>query len=540
MATYKTKIDIDTENYKKNKSEMISLVKKMDEIKGRAEKISERRRPRFIERGQLTPRERLSALIDQEMPFVELYNMISYLVDDENHGTSIPGGSIIAGIGFVSGVRCLVFVDDSGINAGALTAKSIDKALGCLDISMKQKLPFIHLVESAGINLMNYTVEFWARTGGMFNGLAKLSAAGIPTIAVLHGLSTAGGAYQPGMSDYVVGVKKNGMAALAGPALLKAATGQIADNEELGGSEMHARVTGLVEYLADDDSQALEITRDIVEKLDWNSKCEKRREVSFSKPIYDASEIAGVVPVDYRIPYEVREVIARIVDGSDFIDFKPMYGVSTVCVQAKIHGQSCGIIGNNGPIDPNGATKAAQFIQLCGQSKIPLIFFSNTTGFMVGKQSEQLGIIKHGSKMIQAVSNVDVPKITFYIGASFGAGNYAMCGYAYEPDFLFSWPNSVTGVMGGEQAAKTMEQVMVASAKRKGIKSDEEKMKKQVKEITEYYNSQSDAFCTSGRGLDNGIIDPRDTRKILGFILETCWEKSHRKLASNTFGIARM
>ena len=540
MAIYKSTINIDTENFEKNKSEMISLVNKMHDIKSRAEKISERRRPRFIERGQLTPRERLFALLDPEMPFVELYNMISYLVDDENHGTSIPGGSIIAGIGFVCGVRCLVFVDDSGINAGALTAKSIDKALGCLDISMKQKLPFIHLVESAGINLMNYTVEFWARTGGMFNGLAKLSAAGIPTIAVLHGLSTAGGAYQPGMSDYVVGVKKNGMAALAGPALLKAATGQIADNEELGGSEMHARVTGLVEYLVDDDNQAIEITRDIVEKLDWNSKCEKRREVSFSKPIYDASEIAGVVPVNYRMPYEVREVIARIVDGSDFIDFKPMYGVSTVCIQAKIYGHSCGIIGNNGPIDPNGATKAAQFIQLCGQSKIPLIFFSNTTGFMVGKQYEQLGMIKHGSKMIQAVSNVDVPKITFYIGASFGAGNYAMCGYAYEPDFLFSWPNSVTGVMGGEQAAKTMEQVMVASANRKGIKSDEVKMKKQVKEITEYYNSQSDAFCTSGRGLDNGIIDPRDTRKILEFILQTCWEKSHRKLSQNTFGIARM
>lgn len=540
MAIYKSTINIGTENFEKNKSEMILLVNKMHDIKSRAEKISERRRPRFIERGQLTPRERLFALLDPEMPFVELYNMISYLVDDENHGTSIPGGSIIAGIGFVGGVRCLVFVDDSGINAGALTAKSIDKALGCLDISMKQKLPFIHLVESAGINLMNYTVEFWARTGGMFNGLAKLSAAGIPTIAVLHGLSTAGGAYQPGMSDYVVGVKKNGMAALAGPALLKAATGQVADNEELGGSEMHARVTGLVEYLADDDSQAIEITRDIVEKLDWNSKCEKRRDVSFSKPIYDASEIAGVVPVNYRMPYEVRELIARIVDGSDFIDFKPMYGVSTVCIQAKIYGHSCGIIGNNGPIDPNGATKAAQFIQLCGQSKIPLIFFSNTTGFMVGKQYEQLGMIKHGSKMIQAVSNVDVPKITFYIGASFGAGNYAMCGYAYEPDFLFSWPNSVTGVMGGEQAAKTMEQVMVASANRKGIKSDEVKMKKQVKEITEYYNSQSDAFCTSGRGLDNGIIDPRDTRKILEFILQTCWEKSRRKLSPNTFGIARM
>ncbi len=540
MASYKTKINIETDNFEKNKSEMISLVEKLDEIKSRAEKISERRRPRFIERGQLTPRERLSSLIDSDMPFIELYNMISYLVDDDNRGTSVPGGSIIAGIGFVSGVRCLIFVDDSGINAGALTAKSIDKALGCLDISMKQKLPFIHLVESAGINLMNYTVEFWARTGGMFNGLAKLSAAGIPTIAVLHGLSTAGGAYQPGMSDYVVGVKKNGMAALAGPALLKAATGQIADNEELGGSEMHARITGLVEYLADDDSQAIKITRDIIEKLDWNSKCEKRKEVSYSKPEYDTNEIAGVVPIDYRTPYEVREVISRIVDASDFIDFKPMYGVSTVCVQAKIYGHSCGIIGNNGPIDPNGATKAAQFIQLCGQSKMPLIFFSNTTGFMVGKQSEQLGMIKHGAKMIQAVSNVDVPKITFYIGASFGAGNYAMCGYAYEPDFLFSWPNAVTGVMGGEQAAKTMEQVMIASAKRKGLKSDENKMKKQVEEITDYYNSQSDAFCTSGRGLDNGIIDPRETRKILGFLLETCWESNHRKLSPNTFGIARL
>ena len=249
MAAYKSKINIEEKNFEKNKSDMILLVDKMHDIQSRAEKISERRRPRFIERGQLTPRERLSVLLDPGKPFVELYNMISYLVDDDNRGTSIPGGSIIAGIGFVSGVRCLVFVDDSGINAGALTAKSIDKALGCLEISMKQKLPFIHLVESAGINLMNYTVEFWARTGGMFHGLAKLSAAGIPTIAVLHGLSTAGGAYQPGMSDYVVGVKKNGMAALAGPALLKAATGQVADNEELGGSEMHARVTGLVEYL---------------------------------------------------------------------------------------------------------------------------------------------------------------------------------------------------------------------------------------------------------------------------------------------------
>ena len=540
MAVFKSKINNKSDVFSKNKSEFSELIKKMEDIYGRAEKVSERRRQKFIDRGQLTPRERLSKILDQDTAFIELFNMISYLVDDDNYDTSISGGSIIAGIGFISGVRCLVFVDDSGINAGALTAKSIDKALGCLNISLRQKLPFIHLVESSGINLMNYTVEFWSNTGGMFYGLAKLSAAGIPTIAVLHGLSTAGGAYQPGMSDYVIGVKKNGMAALAGPALLKAATGEIALNEELGGSEMHARVTGLVEYLADDDEHALRIVRDLIDKIDWNTKILKREPILYEEPIYDTKELIGIVSVDYKVPYDVRELIARIVDGSDFIDFKAEYGVSTVCVQTKINGYSCGIIGNNGPIDPNGATKSAQFIQLCDQSDIPLIFLSNTTGFMVGKQTEQLGMIKHGSKLIQAVSNVKVPKITLNVGASFGAGNYAMCGKAYEPDFIFSWPNAKIGVMGGEQAAKTMEQVMISSAERKGTNIDETKLKSQLTEITEKYNSQSDAFVTSGRGLDYGLINPIDTRKILGFLLETFWESKHRATKPNSFGIARM
>ena len=540
MAVFKSKIDNKSDAFSKNKSEFSELIKKMEDIYGRAEKVSERRRQKFIERGQLTPRERLSKILDKDTAFIELFNMISYLVDDDNYDTSISGGSIIAGIGFISGVRCLVFVDDSGINAGALTAKSIDKALGCLNISLRQKLPFIHLVESSGINLMNYTVEFWSNTGGMFYGLARLSAAGIPTIAVLHGLSTAGGAYQPGMSDYVIGVKKNGMAALAGPALLKAATGEIALNEELGGSEMHARVTGLVEYLADDDEHALRIVRDLIDKIDWNTKILKREPILYEEPIYDTKELIGIVSVDYKVPYDVRELIARIVDGSDFIDFKAEYGVSTVCVQTKINGYSCGIIGNNGPIDPNGATKSAQFIQLCDQSDIPLIFLSNTTGFMVGKQTEQLGMIKHGSKLIQAVSNVKVPKITLNVGASFGAGNYAMCGKAYEPDFIFSWPNAKIGVMGGEQAAKTMEQVMISSAERKGTNIDETKLKSQLTEITEKYNSQSDAFVTSGRGLDYGLINPIDTRKTIGFLLETFWESKHRATKPNSFGIARM
>ena len=540
MAVYESKINTKSNKYLTNRAEMLALVQKLRDIESRSGELSERRRPRFEERGQLTPRERLSSLIDPNTEFVELYNMANYLVEDNNPETSIPGASMIVGIGFVNGIRSLVFVDDSGINAGASTSKSVEKALGCLNISLKQKLPFIHLVESAGANLMNYTVELWANGGGMFYGLARLSAAGIPTIAVLHGLSTAGGAYQPGMSDYVIGVKKNGMAALAGPALLRAATNEVANNEELGGSEMHATVSGLVEYLGDDDAHAIKITRDLIGRLDWNKNQDIQVKKEYNEPLYSADEIAGIVPLDYKKPYDMREVVARIVDSSDFIEFKPRYGFTTLCLQAEIHGQSCGIIGNNGPIDPNGATKAAQFFQLCDKSDIPLIFLNNVTGYMVGKKYEQAGMIKHGAKMIQAVSNVSVPKITLYIGASFGAGNYGMCGYAYEPDFIFSWPNAMTGVMGGKQAALTMRQVMIASAKRRKQNIDEEELNAKEKAITKHFDDQANAFYTSGRSLDQGIIDPRDTRKLLGFLLETCWEARNRTLKPNSFGIARM
>jgi geranyl-CoA carboxylase beta subunit len=395
-------------------------------------------------------------------------------------------------------------------------------------------------VESAGANLREYEVELWAGGGGMFYELARLSAAGIPTIAVLHGPSTAGGAYQPGMSDYVIGVRKNGMAALAGAALVHAATGEVADEQELGGVQMHATVTGLVEYLAEDDLEGIAMARDLVGRLDWNRRCPTAPPRRFAEPVLDPDEIAGVVPVDYKKPYDVREVVARIVDSSDFVDFKPRYGVSTVCAQARIFGQACGIIGNNGPIDPNGATKAAQFIQLCDQSGMPIVFLHNTTGYLVGTEYEQAGMIKHGSKMIQAVSNVRVPKITLYIGASFGAGNYGMAGYAYEPNFLFAWPNAVTGVMGGEQAAGTMDLVMRLSAKRRGQAVDEDKLAAQSRAIIGHFDRQSDAFYTSGRVLDQGIIDPRDTRKVLGFALETIWESKNRELRPNSFGVARM
>ena len=540
MNRFQSRLDIAADTYRANRDDMLGLVTRMRELERRAKDKSEQRRERFRQRGQLTPRERLAHLLDPGMPFLELYNMANYRVDDANPERSIPGASMLTGIGFVGGVRSLVFVDDSGINAGASTTKSVEKALGVLKIALEKKLPFIHLVESAGANLMAYTVELWAKGGGMFFGLARLSAAGIPTFVVLHGPSTAGGAYQPGMSDYVIGVRKNGMAALAGSALVKAATGEVSSDADLGGSDMHATVTGLVEYLAEDDRHGIEIARDLVERIGWNECCRSLPVRDFREPVYDAEEIAGLVPLDYRKQYDVRELIARIVDGSNFADFKPDYGVSTVCVQASVFGRPCALIGNNGPIDPAGATKAAQFVQLCDQAQMPLVFLSNTTGYMVGVDYEHAGMIKHGAKMIQAVSNARVPKITFYIGASFGAGNYGMCGYAYGPDFLFTWPNAMTGVMGGEQAAATMEQVMTNSAKRRGEEIDGDAMAAQKQAIARHFDGQSDAFYTSGHMLDMGMIDPRDTRKVLGFVLETCEEAKMRTVQPNAFGVARM
>jgi geranyl-CoA carboxylase beta subunit len=540
MSAFVSRINTTSDQFAKNKEDLLKLVEKMRALEKRAEAKSELRRPIFNKRGQLSPRERLSALLDPGLPFLELYNMASYLVDDPDPETTIPRASVTLGIGLVSGVRCMVFIDDAGINAGAATAKTVEKVLGCIEIALKQKLPFLHCVESSGANLLTYTVELWAHAGGMFAGLAKLSASGLPVITILHGASTAGGAYQPGLSDYVIGVKKNGMAMLAGAALVKAATGEDADDQELGGSEMHAITTGLVEYLAEDDTHGIELAREVVAGLNWNDNVILAALPSFDAPVYDTSEIAGVVPIDYRKPYDVREVAARLVDGSIIKEFKPDYGPATVCFQAKIFGQPVGILGNNGPIDPNGANKAAHFLQLMDQVGTPMIFLNNTTGFMVGAEYEHAGMIKHGSKMIQAVTNLHVPKLSFYIGASFGAGNYGMCGYAFDPDFLFTWPNAMTGVMGGEQASITMAQVARRTAERKGREVDEEKLAQQSAHIQHHFDKQSDAFYTSGHMLDHGMIDPRDTRKVIGFCLQTCREARVRVIRPNSFGVARL
>ncbi len=540
MTVFHSKINTGSEGYAQNRSEMLTLIEKLQVLNARGAEISARRKPRFDQRGQLLPRERLARLLDPGMPFLTIGNLTGYLVDTDDEDKSIPGSTTICGIGFIGGVRCMIVVDDSGIMAGTLTGSTGYKITRCEEIALQQKLPFVHLVESGGGDLIRYTVEGFSTGGMLFGNQAKLSKAGIPVISILHGSSTAGGAYMPGLSDYVIAVKNNGKAFLAGPPLLKAATGEIATEEELGGAEMHASVSGLAEYLAENDGQAVQMCRELIQRLHWNKDCERPTRGNFNAPVYDPDELAGVIPCDYRTPYDMRELVARVVDGSDFMDFKSRYGAATVCLQAEIFGLPCAILGNNGPITPDGATKATQFLQLCDQSNIPVLFFQNTTGYIVGTQSERAGMIKHGSKMIQAVTNLEVPRITLMTGASFGAGNYGMCGRHFHPDFLFTLPNAATGVMGGEQAAKTMSMVARGKAEAAGQEVDEDVIAQQEAYLTNLFDSQSSAFYTSGHHLDDGMIDPRDTRKTLGFLLETVWEKRHRSVRENSFGIARM
>ncbi|EEB77343.1 putative carboxyl transferase domain protein [marine gamma proteobacterium HTCC2148] len=540
MSIFKSKINTNSEGFRKNREDMMEHIQKLRELNSRGATISEKRRPRFEARGQLTPRERLARLLDPGMPFMSIGNIAGYLLDTDDPDKSVPGSTVMSGIGFIGGVRCIIVVDDSGIQAGSLTVAGGYRITRAEEIALEQQLPLVHLVESAGGDLIKYTVESFSNGGFLFGNLAKLSKAGIPVISILHGSSTAGGAYMPGLSDYVIAVKGNGRAFLAGPPLLKAATGEIANEEELGGAEMHANISGLTDYLAENDGQAVQMCRELIHRLRWNKSCNAPNRGHYLEPLYDPDEIAGVIPCDYRTPYDMRELVARIVDGSDFMDFKSRYGSATVCLQAEIFGLPVGIIGNNGPIDPDGANKATQFLQLCDQSDIPMVFLQNTTGYIVGTKSEQAGMIKHGAKMIQAVRNLEVPRITLMTGASFGAGNYGMCGRGYEPDFLYTFPQARMGVMGGEQAAKTMSMVARGKAEAAGQDVDENVIAQQEAYLANLFDSQSSAYYTSGHMLDDGMIDPRDSRKTLGFLLETVWEKRNRTVRENSFGIARV
>ena len=493
-------------------------------------------------RNQMLPRERLAMLLDRGAPFIELSSLAGFGMHDDDGKKDVCGGSSITGIGFVSGVRCMVYVHDSAIKGGAVPPMGVQKALRAQEIALENRLPMVTLAESAGANLQ-YQSELFVDGGRTFANQAKLSAAGLPQITVVHGSSTAGGAYVPGMSDYVIMVREKAKVFLAGPPLVKAATGEDANDEELGGADMHYTKTGLAEFIANDDAEAISHAREVMASLDWNEQVQAGKAATYDEPLYDVDELCGVVPPDYRKPYDCREIVARLVDGSDFTEFKSGYGSEIVAGTAAVMGHRVGIIGNNGPIYPAGSVKAAQFMQLCCQSQTPLLFLQNTTGFMVGKQVEEAGMVKHGSKMIQAVANASVPKITFLIGAAFGAGHYAMCGRSYDPRFIFAWPNNRVAVMGGEQAAGVMRIIAEQKFKKMGIEINEEVSEQldgagQV--IVDQIDRESTALFATARLWDDGIIDPRDSRRLLGRVLSVCQTADATHLTPNSFGVARL
>lgn len=536
MPILESNIDVQSQTFCEQREAQLAALAEIRKHERAVVQNSASKAAKFAKRGQLLPRERLARLLDPGAPFIELSSLAGFGMHDDNGKQSVSGGNNISGIGYVSGIRCVVGASDSAIKGGSIPPMGLRKSLRAQQIALENKLPLITLAESAGANLL-YQAEVFVDGGRVFANMARLSAAGIPQITVVHGSSTAGGAYLPGLSDYVIAVRGKAKVFLAGPPLVAAATGEQATDEQLGGAELHAQVTGTAEYLAENDAHALEMCRELMATLPWDRRANTPRQVR--PPRYDAEELLGIVPTDFRQPYDVREVIARIVDDSEFLEFKALYDQFTICGHATISGHRVGIIANNGPIYPAGATKAGQFIQLCCQSRTPIVYLQNTTGYMVGTDAEHGGMVKHGSKMIQAVANATVPQITLIIGASFGAGNYGMCGRAFNPRFLFAWPASRIAVMGGQQAAKVMEIITLAKFKRMGVEGDPQAIAAMTKVVRDQLERESHPLFATARIWDDGIIDPRDSRRVLTEALDMCREADGRTLAPNTFGVAR-
>ncbi len=516
---------------------MIALLEYVRSLEEKVQANSASMRPRFEQRGQILPRERVQYLLDPGSPFLELSTLAGLGMFDDDGVDQVNGGCVITGLGFVSGIRCVVIAHDSGIKGGVLVPIGVRKTIRAQQIAMENNLPVVYLIESGGGHLL-YQFESFSLGGELFKNLSMLSAAGLPQISVVHGSSTAGGAYLPGLSDYVIMVRNRAKVFLAGPPLLKAATGEIATDEELGGAELHSTVSGVSDYMVENDQEAIDCARRILAALDWGDRRLPNR--NFREPRYSHDELAGVVPVNFRQAYDVREVLARLLDDSEFHEFKANIGAATVCGQGAIEGIPVAVIGNNGPITAEGAAKGGQFIQLMCQANTPIIYLHNITGFMVGTDAERRGIVKHGAKMIQAVSNATVPQITLQIGASFGAGNYGMCGRAFDPRFIFSWPNNRVATMGGEQAAQIMTILAEEKATRKGLPIDKKALEASEQKLIDQFERESAALYTSARLFDDGIIDPRDSRKVLAFCLATCLEKDRAPLNSNTFGVGRL
>lgn len=486
---------------------------------------------RHHERGKLLARERIELLLDPDSPFLELSPLAAW-------GTEFPvGASTIVGIGVVSGVECLIVANDPTVRGGTSNPWTLRKGFRANDIAVQNRLPVISLVESGGADLPTQK-EVFIPGGRMFRDLTQLSAAGIPTIALVFGNSTAGGAYIPGMSDHVVMIKERSKVFLAGPPLVKMATGEESDDESLGGAEMHARKSGLADYFALDEQDAIRIGRSIVRRLNWQKRGPAPR-AEVIEPLEDPEELLGIVPSDLKIPFDPREVIARIVDGSDFDEFKPLYGSSLVTGWAELHGYPIGILANaRGVLFSEESQKATQFIQLANRSNTPLLFLHNTTGYMVGKEYEEGGMIKHGSMMINAVANSKVPHISILLGASYGAGHYGMCGRAFDPRFLFAWPSSKSAVMGGAQLAGVISIVGRAAAEARGQVFDEQADAGMRAMIENQIEAESLPMFLSGRLYDDGVIDPRDTRTVVGMCLSAIATAPIE--GTENFGVFRM
>ncbi len=535
MAVIKSKIDRQSTDFQANKDNMLELVSDLHNKIANIEKGGPGKyRDRHVKRGKLLARDRIRRLVDKGSAFLEFSQFAAYEVYD----TEVPAAGIITGIGRVSGLECVIVCNDATVKGGTYFPLTVKKHIRAQEIAAANNLPCIYLVDSGGANLPNQDEVFPDRHhfGRIFYNQAKMSSRNIPQIAVVLGSCTAGGAYVPAMSDENIIVKDQGTIFLAGPPLVKAATGEEVSPEELGGADVHTRLSGVADHLADDDNHALELTRTIVSNLNR----EKKHNLALRKnvePTYAADELYGIIPSELKIPYDVREVIARIVDGSDFDEFKKRYGTTLVCGFAHIYGMPVGIVANNGVLFSESALKGAHFIELCASRKIPLVFLQNITGFMVGKKYETGGIARDGAKMVTAVSCANVPKFTVIIGGSFGAGNYGMCGRAYDPRFLWMWPNARISVMGGEQAANVLATVKRDGMERQGAKWSKKEEDEFKKPITDQYERQGHPYYSSARLWDDGIIDPADTRRVLGLSLSA---SLNAPIDDTNFGIFRM
>ena len=540
MPTIESKLNPRSADFQANADAMRALV---DDLKAQVQKVGagggEAARKKHMDRGKLLPRVRVQMLLDPGTPFLEVAPLAALnMYPDRDGSDSAPGAGIVAGIGRVAGVDCMIVCNDATVKGGTYYPMTVKKHLRAQEIAEQNRLPCIYLVDSGGANLPNQDEVFPDRDhfGRIFYNQAQMSAQGIAQIAVVMGSCTAGGAYVPAMSDESIIVKNQGTIFLGGPPLVKAATGEVVSAEDLGGGDVHTRLSGVADHLANNDTHALALAREAVSRLNHKKSYSGALQAPVA-PKYAAEELYGVIPTDTRKPFDVREIIARIVDGSDFHEFKQRFGTTLVCGFAHIEGMPVGIVANNGILFSESAQKGAHFIELCGQRKIPLIFLQNITGFMVGRKYENEGIARHGAKMVTAVATVNVPKFTIIIGGSFGAGNYGMCGRAYSPRFLWMWPNARISVMGGEQAAGVL-----ATVKRDGIEAKGGQWSAEEEEafkapIRQQYEDQGHPYYAAARLWDDGIIDPADTRRMLGLGLSAA---QNAPVPDVKFGVFRM